>query len=139
MLTHSKIIETSLRDQGGTFDAQLYGNAKLPNFGYMVGLAKVAEITANSEGHYDRNEITRHLDAAILQATSFDQVVYIGTWVDNGIFYIDLSERLEDELSSIRLCRERDELAYWDIAKSESIDVKQPIKLQGLTAKGQQQ
>jgi len=42
----------------------------------------------------------------------------------------------EKELA-IELCKQHGELSYYDIAKGESI--KLPVRLQGLTAKGQQQ
>jgi len=132
MFTHSQIIADTMKQGGGTYRADLRGKAELPDTGYMVGNGKIAQLQLPVTSP---NQITYALDRAS-EACVFPNE-YVGTWVDNHVMYIDVSLYVAEKFDAIELCRNHGETAYYDIAKGESVTL--PVRLQGLTAKGQQQ
>lgn len=46
---------------------------------------------------------------------------YLGTWVDAGTVYVDVSEHFDDFATAFDAAVERDQLALWDIAQACAI------------------
>jgi hypothetical protein len=47
--------------------------------------------------------------------------IYLGTWVNGGNVYIDLSEWVGDRDQAVGLGRERGELTVWDCERGEEV------------------
>lgn len=120
MLTYSNIIEYTVKHGGGTFNASLSGSADLPGTGYMVGVKKIGQAAFSK----DRlNDVTRLLDSAREAIADLPEGNYIGTWLDKGIFYVDISELFTNEAEATQYCIDKGELAYYDISLGESVNV----------------
>ena len=130
MLTYSNVIESSLANKGGSFNLSLSGSAELPESGFVVGVEKIHQIDVTESGNYDRAELTKWLEFARDRASNAEYAgkrLVIGTWVDKGTFYIDLSEVVDSRERAVQLCKDGDELAYWDIADKLSVDVSERL------------
>lgn len=141
MITHSPIIEDTIKNGGGTYRADLRGKAELPATGYIIGVASIGKVDMTQP-----KALTKWLSFAACNALlSGDTERFIGTWVNDGICYIDIVQVMQSRHVAHVMCQQLGELAYYDIAAGESVnvaDVPVPmpvIKLQGLTNSGLQQ
>jgi len=124
MITHSPIIEDTLKNGGGTFRADLRGRAELPATGFMVSVSAINAIPLDHPRF--RQRMTRWLEVAASECTSAS--MFVGTWVDDGKVFIDVSECIEHEHVAVALCRVRDQKAFFNIAENRSVAV--PADLQ---------
>lgn len=46
---------------------------------------------------------------------------FVGVWVENGIAYVDMSERVNTKAEALRLGRERNQISVWNWAKKTCI------------------
>lgn len=54
---------------------------------------------------------------------ALEQTCFVGIWQDAGYVYFDLSEYYASRVQAIGLGKARNQLAIWDIAKSEAISL----------------
>lgn len=108
MLNLNEIIAQTLANGGGTFPAV--------EDGYMVG-GVVPERTCTPE------EFERVLYDFVAEHGHNLGGAHIGTWIDNGVVYLDVSENVADQEEALNLARERGERAIYDIRNGESIFV----------------
>lgn len=47
---------------------------------------------------------------------------YLGTWVDKGKVFLDVSQNIQSKSNAIRLGKERDQKAIWDVVNQVEID-----------------
>lgn len=98
---------------GGTFDL-VEGGPASQTTGYYVGGADNVEA------------ITFPVDSPADWHAAVDKVrgagsAYVGVWEDGGLYYVDATERIEDERMALTVARQRGEIAIWDIAGETSI------------------
>lgn len=48
---------------------------------------------------------------------------FLGTWIDNGNVYIDISESINDRETAIKLGKERHQLGIYDISNQQTIEL----------------
>ena len=46
---------------------------------------------------------------------------FVGVWVENGIAYVDMSERVATKAEALRLGRERNQISVWNWAKKTCV------------------
>lgn len=107
-----KIIEEIKENGGGTYNKELKSiNA---TSGYMVSLLgyerKCKTIEEIEKAIKENIEIVKGLDNA-----------YLGTWIDEGITYIDISILVENKEDALELGKINNQLAIYDIENNESI------------------
>lgn len=110
----------TLRDSGGTFT-----NTGLPirlSDGYMVGgVVPTRKLTLARESTATIEAELEHFARENLAADS--EGLYLGTWVDLGALYIDVSEWVTDYAEAMELAATRGELAIWDNAAQAAIEL----------------
>ncbi len=123
------IFET--RDKGGsTVSAR---GDKVPDTGYMVGgivdslIFDAMLIRDASHFRTAYNMIMKWVNANFKEATRMN--IFLGGWIDyeTGKAYIDLSEHFPEDMreNAISTAKKLDEIAIWDLGKSEEIRVKE--------------
>ena len=125
---HSTAVAATFRDGG--YSVNFIGNK--PKTGYMVGGMTV--IT----GKYRINKpTTRIVHGATPENTKaaikdfykeHDALLrqpgnYLGTWMDGGKMYIDISQRVPTRAKALVLGRTRNELAVYDVRRGTSINI----------------
>lgn len=97
-----------------------------PESGYMVSLPGHTKAFPYTPGDKEsRQALVNNLadfveeNEAVLQDKSF----YIGGWFneDDGKFYLDISERVEDRYEAEALGAERNQIAIWDVVEADDI------------------
>jgi hypothetical protein len=92
-----------------------------PGSGYMVALSGYEKIvgfptTLNSF----QDIMLNYLQGRILKVMG-DADIYLGLWFNDGKLYIDLSERIEDEPTAIKVGLARNQKAIWDANNKREI------------------
>lgn len=116
MCNSSEILNRTIVDKGYTTD--LDGNK--PDTGYMVGL----------EGFESTMPINRSIDdgIAFIDAFIFTNKEelnkpnrYLGTWINEGIIYIDISVNINLRKLAVTLGIKNNQIAIWDLSTKEEI------------------
>lgn len=107
----------TLKNNGGTFTPA--GHAVLLRHGYMVGgvVPTHVEVLHDVAQVADTLEWFAHKHADILES----HVTFLGTWIDGGRVYLDVSQHVVKREDALALGRARGELAIWDCAEGEEI------------------
>lgn len=64
--------------------------------------------------------------AKTAQKQGFDGV---GTWIDQGIVYVDPINYVDDFDTAERISRERQELAFWSLSEQKAIEVQPEVAI----------
>lgn len=113
-----KVIETIKKEQGITWHWSL----PVPTAGYVVSLGKnfgdivSASILDNeNEAGYTLSRFVERNDYALERGN------FMGAWIEGKKLYLDIVEIVESENEAVKLGRERDQIAIWDIANGVEI------------------
>lgn len=105
MKINKVLMDITMRNGGGTFTRSLE-DANLKK-GFMVSLPDHEQVVSLKEAHTisitDMVTIAKDLNA------------YIGTWLDDGKIYIDLSVNINNIEDAKRIGRENNQLAIYDV------------------------
>lgn len=108
--TLDDILTTTLRDGGGTWSRDL-----LP-----IGRWNVWAVGGSLPGYpVPQERATEQSPAGLVGAVArlqLDGAVFIGTWLDNGIIYVDAVSLIEDTDEAIKVASERGEPAIYNLA-----------------------
>lgn len=117
--SRNAIFDSIIANKGGTFNFS--GEpVSFPN-GYAVSVSGFETVT-QLEGMSARNfvnlanDLVKKVDGLADPTTH-----YVGTWVDDGKLYIDLSVHVEDRDEAIVKAEKAEQLAIWDFALGESV------------------
>ena len=118
---HSFIIdikELTLK-QGGCSIQPYYGG-KTPDKGYMVALQGHERVISTVE--FTSIEVVKYLEehSKLLME---NPNLYLGTWVNEGKVYLDLSENVQNLDIALQRGREREPLAIFNIETFEEVAV----------------
>ena len=105
---------------GGTF---LYKDGEIVDGGVTDGFM-VSRSGAEEKIPADQFNGTTLRDYALTHSDMLDEPgAYLGVWEDNGTVYLDVSHHFDDRVQAERFGREHDQLAIYDVANGESIDL----------------
>jgi hypothetical protein len=115
-----------LRDGGGTFAPWSYRKADHTK-GYYVALGGY-EQTYPLTGCETKDHAMIRREAELFANTWFGYGRagwrrFIGTWVFDGTFYLDITEHVDSETEAITKARFGSQLAIWDIVANQEIPV----------------
>lgn len=118
MLFVTGVVEQTLDNGGGTFTPEGEGIER--DWGYFVGgiVSPWVVQAAWFENHgetFVENFVANH------RHYFNEDDVYLGTWVDSGSVYLDVSEWVATPGMARQLAEARGELAYWNCARHEAI------------------
>ena len=105
--------------QGGCSIQPYYGG-KTPEGGYMVALQGHERII--SVENFTSIEVVKYLEehSKLLMENPH---LYLGTWVNEGKVYLDLSENVQDLSVALQRGKERNQLAIFNISTFEEVAV----------------
>jgi hypothetical protein len=89
--------------------------------GFIVSQDRGVKVIDKPLEHLNFKEIEQDLKALIkrVRATEF-----IGLWLDNGIIYIDISRVIQSKEKALKLAKEQNQRAIFDIKNNKVIFVK---------------
>lgn len=89
--------------------------------GFIVSQDRGIKVIDKPLEHLNFKEIEQDLKALIkrVRATEF-----IGLWLDNGIIYIDISRVIQNKEKALKLAKEQNQRAIFDIKNNKVIFVK---------------
>ena len=116
-MTITEALDATLADGGGTFDAHTFA---------PLGATWAWAVGGGIPGHTIELVAERDLEGALAQA--FAALVdagadVIGTWLDEGVLYVDAVDLIEDTDEAIRLAAERGELAIYHLTTKTTLEV----------------
>lgn len=116
----SKALNGALDEGGGTFNIET-AEAIDKNEGYMVG---IKDITIVKESHLKKYTAGQLEDRFMYGLKDFNlniENLYVGSWLDDGSIYFDLSVWVKDRSFSVRLGDMFKQKAIYDLKNKESI------------------
>jgi hypothetical protein len=118
MQTPDRALAQTLLDGGGTFDARTLD--RITDGAWAVG--------GSLTGHTLETRESRELDLAVAFAYIVDTLredgaTIIGTWVDDGVLYVDAIDLITDTDEAIRLARSRGEKAIYHLTDKITLEV----------------
>jgi hypothetical protein len=119
--TDNRVLAEMLAEEGGF---SIDKNGLPPMDGFMVGVEGSPELKIpNCPGINLAAFIKAYRDAWGQDAA--ERGLYIGGWFDEneGCYYLDISERFENRVDAEIACKERGEIAYYDVEKECSVTV----------------
>lgn len=122
-------IFASLNETGGaSFKPDT--NILNPQSGYMVALKgheEIWSIPTSLEGFKQmiKDYIADHYTTMQLKGQANN--IYVGLWVNNGVLYVDLSERFAFKQPAINAGIARNQIAIWDCENKTEINTQQPV------------
>lgn len=104
-----------------------------PEGGYMVSMYKEHELTLDLENvKKNINLLISHLQAfmrANNQLLSYDDN-YVGTWIDKGLIYIDISTKIDTIAKANRVAAMYDQLEYYGVKEGKSFKTINPDQIE---------
>lgn len=114
-----KIID-HVKEHGGISYSVTYGDVSNRN-GYVVSPYKELEVTMPLK-ELNENEVRNfYLENAELLTLTEDHL--IGIWIENDIAYLDVSVFVSNKKEASKIAREKNQKAYYDLVKQETIYV----------------
>lgn len=110
-----KDIVSKTLENGGTTTSILTGEMN-PVSGFMCSLKDCAIIDIEQFNTSSIEEIIKDNNSLLLQEN-----VYLGTWVNEGMVYIDISENITNIKEAIAVGIVRNQLAIFDCSRKEVI------------------
>lgn len=105
-------------NSGGTFNLQ----GESPKEGYMVSVLDHEEVCEKEEFESNPTYILEYIESKkhLLNST---KTLYIGVWLNEGKYYMDLSERISSKWKAVSLGMLRDQKAIWDLNKNVEVSL----------------
>ena len=122
----NELCKRALSDGGCTINTNAY-NAAI-NHGFVVGGAgpvltvRIDHNDTEKSLKEKKHEINAWLKDG-LDHDGYPKYSYVGSWEFDGTFYFDWSDVIFDRDDAIALAHKRNELAIYDAANAESIDI----------------
>ena len=113
-----EIVKLTLANGGLTINPR---NGEVYNGqGYAVGgVLPSVTVPVNSDWH----EMVKDFVLSNAEIFLNGRPVYLGTWIDGDVVWLDASEIYEDLDTALTVARERGEKAIWDFANQREIYV----------------
>lgn len=124
MANLKEFLKATMKNGGASFN--LVTGELNPKTGYMVALIGHEKIIA---GVSDEKQLQYHIadyikDKAILLASGItDDKKYLGTWVNDGKLYLDVSINFVDKAMAVEIATRSNQLAIWDCANQTEIKI----------------
>ena len=107
-----RLLDGARRDGGATLDPS---TGVAPADGYMVGIAGRGTVL---------HDLGSTATAAAWVARTLTELApgeCLGSWLDDGLIYLDVSVNVDDLETAATLARETGELAIWDVTAGVEI------------------
>ncbi len=117
-MKYEKIIKETLKNNGGSFNVSKK-KIKSPLKGYMCSIKDILII--------DKKDFNVKLLKSLVKK-EFELLKenenFLGTWVDEGKVYIDISANFTDKEKALQVAEENKQIAIFDLQKMKSIYLK---------------
>lgn len=93
-----------------------------PTIGFMVSLPSY-EVQVDSDSlevllYQIQQFVKRHYDLV-----AYSKALYFGIWEDEGVYYLDISEQIQDREVAIRVAKLNNQIAYYDVKAKKSYKI----------------
>jgi hypothetical protein len=115
-------IQQFTREWGGLSISMVDGS--MPTTGYMVAKPSSFSKVVDEADFFDPVKGPKILSQYMREqrADLATGKNYLGTWLNGGKIFLDVSENISDVGKATRLGRERDQIAIWDVANQVEVD-----------------
>jgi GNAT superfamily N-acetyltransferase len=115
-------IQQFTREWGGLSISMVDGS--MPTTGYMVAKPSSFGKVVDEADFFDPVKGPKILSQYMREqrADLATGKNYLGTWLNGGKIFLDVSENITDVGEATRLGRERDQIAIWDVANQVEVD-----------------
>jgi hypothetical protein len=114
------ILQHTFHNQGGTFDET---GTPVPVDGYAVGGFVDGLKLDVTDPTYDNDLKIASFLHRIPRNGDGEKAAYVGTWIEDGILYVDATQIHNDQEEAYFVARERGEIAIYDGFNDVSYDV----------------
>ena len=108
-----KIIDLAIENGGASYS--IVSGDYNPNKGYMVSYVGCETITSV----LTLDILVKYIKHYIDYLSTSD--VYVGIWLNDGNWYLDISENVSDKDEAIKVARLRKQIAIWDCENNKEI------------------
>ena len=106
------LLEHTLEGDGGTYDVTTLEPIEF-HTGYMVATKQGA--SQFKLGHFDTLDVAMTLGKLTVQVQlTASSSWYLGTWVDNGILYVEASQWIEERSTAFRTAHQQEQLSIFN-------------------------
>jgi hypothetical protein len=115
-MNYLDFFEATILNNGATYNPTT--NELNPTKGYFVSLPKFEQ---RIEKH---NFSTQHVkDFINCNFGAFNEGLFVGSWINNGVVYLDISECITDKRKAIETAYKNNQLALYDANNSCIIEL----------------
>lgn len=114
-----RIIADTLAHGGGTYHART-GDAITNTRGYYVGGALDGIKVDAADPNAAANAVAYMMHMIPVNG-NHEPMHYLGTWMHDGIIYIDAADHHTDAITALDVGRARGELSIWDIKNAHAV------------------
>jgi hypothetical protein len=119
----NEFVASTIENGGATMNV---ATGDVPTSGYVVSMEAHTK-TFQLFG----NEVVKEIlisGAVQLYARENDDVLslpgmYLGSWIDDGVLYLDISNVYENEHDALRVAVANNQLAYYDLNNAKTIEI----------------
>ncbi|MFY1688160.1 hypothetical protein [Plantactinospora sp. WMMB782] len=121
-----RLTRGALTDGGATVPMD---GGEVPGIGYMVGVGGIKLLAAQFSEAQLEERIRHWADSVRLSTGLAADRLYLGSWLDEGLIYLDISEHYQSEALALAVAEVRGEKAIYSLATGVSIDVAAPVSV----------
>ena len=96
-----------------------------PTTGFTVAVSKENEKILHNLDTLTKEQIKQ--DAHLYALSHMEELVnknrFFGAWTSENKLYLDVSEIVKTRKEAVKLCQERQQIAYWDNAAGEAVEI----------------
>jgi len=125
----STLVILGIYEYGGTVDPQ--GRSADLTSGYSVGGAVESLVVQVPKHGFDVLKLLVQVEDWYREATKVRPLEFTGVWSDAGFMFFDGVNIIQDRDEALRIGNERGQVAIWDFAEVEEVNVYDAIKAAG--------
>lgn len=119
----NEFVASTIENGGATMNV---ATGDVPTSGYVVSMTGI-EKTYVLFG----NDVVKEIlisGAVKMYVKDNDDILslpgmYLGSWIDNGVLYIDVSNVIDNEHDALRMAVANKQLAYYDLKNAKTIEI----------------
>ena len=119
----NEFVASTIENGGATMNV---ATGDVPTSGYVVSMTGI-EKTYVLFG----NDVVKEIlisGAVKMYVKDNDDILslpgmYLGSWIDNGVLYIDISNVIDNEHDALRMAVANKQLAYYDLNNAKTIEI----------------
>ena len=112
------LYSITIANKGSTIDPQL--NFPRAKEGYIIG--GISDVTAIPKEEFTLEKFVQTFNV-YADKIGTQQNLYVGTWFNDDVYYMELSQVITDKADAISFAKTTDQKAIWDISNNTNISI----------------